>query len=173
MRCRKICPICRLSTSYISTHLRRVHKVSSATDLKQMARYGEKDIDGKTVTCPEASAVPAEYFLSFAAPIKAEEAAGPSSDSSSNSADSEENDPLMEIACRIFYMPITMSELQQLQGPLRNEFKEFILRKSRSVQIVTLLKTIHSRMKEWLFDVLLYSVSYYWFTCCAKINSCG
>jgi hypothetical protein len=41
------------------------------------------------------------------------------------------------------------------------------------VQIVTLLKTIHSRMKEWLFAVLLYSVSYYWFTCCVKINSCG
>jgi hypothetical protein len=113
-----------------------------------MARYGEKDTDGKTVTCAEATAVCTEYFLSFAAPIKAEEAAGPSSDSSSDSVDSEENDPLMEIACSIFYMPITMSELQQLQGPLRNEFKEFILRKSRSVQIVTLLKTIHSRMKE-------------------------
>lgn len=171
MRCRKICPICRISSSYISTHLRRVHKVSSTTDLKQMARYGEKDIDGKTVTCPEAYVVPNQLFLLFAVPIKAEEAAVPSSDSSSDSADHEENDPLMEIACMIFYMPITMSELQQLRGPLRNEFKEFVLRKSCSVQIVTLLKTIHNRMKEWLLAVLLYHTID--LLDVLKINSCG
>ena len=117
MRCRKICPICRLSTSYISTHLRRVHKVSSATDLKQMARYGEKDIDGKTVTCHEASVVHNELFLSFAAPIKAVEAAGPSSDSSSDSADPEENHPLMEIACRIFICQLQCQNFSSCKVP--------------------------------------------------------
>jgi hypothetical protein len=42
-----MCPICKISSKYISTHLRRVHKVQNPSDLQQMARYAEKEATGK------------------------------------------------------------------------------------------------------------------------------
>jgi uncharacterized protein YhaN len=38
-----VCPLCQTSTSYLSTHLRRMHHVSAAADRKQISESAEND----------------------------------------------------------------------------------------------------------------------------------
>ena len=143
MRYRKICPICNFSTKYISTHLRRIHNLSSSTDLKQTARSAENDRNDMNKLSP---VVHNSMSCSLTAPSTSQETR--CLQKYIDRISCEENDPLLEIARWIYFLPITRSEITQLQGPLRKEFEKCLQQQPYSLQVQTLLKTIHSRMTQ-------------------------
>ena len=145
MRYRKICPICNFSTKYISTHLRRIHNLSSPTDLKQMARSAEKDRNHVNVN-KLSPAVPNSLTCTLVAPSKYQETR--CLQKYIDKVSCAENDPLLEIARWVYFLQITKSEIVQLQGPLRKEFEKCLQQQPYSLQVQTLLKTIHSRMTQ-------------------------
>lgn len=121
MRYMKVCPICSAPFTYLSKHIRNVHKVVSASHLKQLTKSAQKHVPfNQKADCAETDTVNRLY----------------------------ESDPLMEIAHWLYYMPITVTEILKLRGPLNKKFKKYVLQKQYSQEILRILQSIHKRMTQ-------------------------
>ena len=105
-----------------------------------MALLAENDTVGKTVKYISPFQIPPALFSAIPA------SQNPPDEDQPFSSATDENNPLMDIARWLYYIPVKMEELQKLRGPLRDEFEDCVFRKPCSVEILTMLKTIHDRM---------------------------
>ena len=121
MRYQKICPICIIPYTYLSKHVRTAHKEFSVPERKHLTKSAQKHVPfNQKVECSETDTV----------------------------NKSTEDDPLMEIARWLYYMPITMTEILKLRGPLNKKFKKYASQKLFSEEIQSVLQSIHRRMTQ-------------------------
>lgn len=122
MRKRKICPVCNISTLYMSTHLRRAHRVASSSSLKQLSVSAEKD-ESFYKLHPTPPRFPGKTY-------------------------GEASATLQDIAKWIHDLPITITEINQLRGRLWKEFQECVYHGSCTAEVKALLERIRCRMTQ-------------------------
>ena len=115
MHNRKMCALCRISTKYVSTHVRRMHRVSSLIHLRKMAVDAKEDTDGKTVKEVSLFQIPNKLFSALTEPKK------PPEGDQLSSPDTNGKKQLMAIPRRIYFLPVTMSEMCSSEPMLRGD----------------------------------------------------